>query len=56
MKDLFSKIACPFGRNRTSLSPRSHLPFQKIAYAIFHYHFSAIPEWLRPIPVWTIDN
>jgi hypothetical protein len=48
------KIAHAFSKNRLSLFAESHLPFLKIAYAIFspRLTFSPIPWWLRPVAVW----
>lgn len=52
------KIAHAFSKNRLSLFAESHLPFLKIAYAIFspRLTFSPIPWWLRPVAVWDLKT
>ena len=52
------KIAHAFSKNRLSLFAKSHLPFLKIAYAIFgpRLTFSPIPWWLRPVAVWDLKT
>ena len=42
------KIAYPFSRNRLSLFAESHLPFLKIAYAIFDPCRRGIGYWIFP--------
>ena len=49
------KIALPFFKKGLFVSAKRAFPFLKKAYAFFRYcSFSRIPEWLRPIPVWTM--
>ena len=42
------KIAYPFSGNRISLFAKSHLPFLKIAYAIFDPCRRGIGYWIFP--------
>ena len=50
------KIALPFFKKGLFVSAKRAFPFLKKAYAFFRYcSFSRIPEWLRPIPVWTMS-
>ena len=47
------KIRPPFSQKVLSVPPKWAIPFLKKANAFSRLHFSRIPEWLRPIPVWT---
>ena len=49
------KIRPPFSQKVLSVPPKWAIPFLKKANAFFQsLHFSPVPWWLRPIPVWTI--
>lgn len=56
MNSMTRKIALPFFKKGLFVSAKRAFPFLKKAYAFFRYcSFSRIPEWLRPIPVWTMS-
>ena len=47
------KIRLPFLRKGLFVLAERAFPFFKKAFAFSRHHFSRMPEWLRPIPVWT---
>ena len=48
------KIALPFFKKGLFVPTKRPFPFLKKAYVFFRYCFSRIPDWLRPVAVWTI--
>ena len=52
------KIALSFFKKGLFVPTKRPFPFLKKAYVFFRYCFSRIPDWLRPVAVWTmsIDN
>lgn len=58
-KDMYAmplKIRLPFLRKGLFVLTGRAFPFLQKAFAFSRDHFSRMPEWLRPIPVWMMTS